>query len=50
MPMSQVLPMTAITYVWSMITSRILLKEKITASKIAGMIFIIIGVVFISFS
>lgn len=50
MPLSQVLPMTAITYIWSMITSRLVLKEKITVSKVVGMISIIVGVVFISFS
>lgn len=50
LPLTVVMPMSAITYVWSMITSRIVLKEKITVSKIVGIIFIIIGVVFISFS
>lgn len=50
MPLSIVLPMTAITYIWSMIISRIILKEKITIFKLAGMISIIIGVTFIALS
>jgi drug/metabolite transporter (DMT)-like permease len=50
MPLSVVLPMTAITYIWSMITSKILLKEKITKYKLTGMIFIVIGVIFIGLS
>jgi drug/metabolite transporter (DMT)-like permease len=47
MPLSVVLPMTAITYIWSMISSRIILKEKITKFKFLGIIFILIGVTFI---
>lgn len=50
MPLSVVLPMTAITYIWSMITSRIILKEKITKFKIIGITSIIIGVIFIGIS
>lgn len=50
MPLSVVLPMTAITYIWSMITSRIILKEKITKFKLIGITSIIIGVIFIGIS
>lgn len=50
MPMSVVLPMTAITYIWSMISSRIILKEKITKFKLLGMVFILVGVIFIGLS
>ncbi|SMC20997.1 Magnesium transporter NIPA [Clostridium acidisoli DSM 12555] len=50
MPLSVVLPMTAITYIWSMISSKVMLKEKITKYKLFGMFFIIIGVVFIGLS
>ena len=50
MPLSVVLPMTAITYIWSMIISRIILKEKITIFKLAGIISIIVGVIFVALS
>lgn len=50
MALSVVLPMTAITYIWSMISSKVMLKEKITKYKLFGMLFIIIGVVFIGLS
>lgn len=50
MPLSVVLPMTAITYIWSMIISRFVLKEKITLFKIWGMMAIISGVVLIALS
>jgi drug/metabolite transporter (DMT)-like permease len=50
MPLSVVLPMTAITYIWSMIISRFVLKENITLFKIWGIISIILGVIFIGFS
>lgn len=47
-PLSVVLPMTSITYIWSMIISRIVLKEKITKFKVIGITAIIIGVIFIA--
>lgn len=50
MPLSVVLPMSSITYIWSMIISRIILKEKITLFKISGIVSIIMGVIFIAFS
>lgn len=48
LPLSVVLPMTAITYIWSMIISRIALNEKITKFKLIGMASIIIGTIFIA--
>lgn len=50
MPLSVVLPMTAITYIWSMIISKIVFKEKITKFKFIGITLIIIGVIFITLS
>ena len=40
---SLVLPMTSITYVWTMLISKFILKEKITTKKILGTICIIVG-------
>lgn len=48
MPYSVVLPMTAITYIWSMVLSKFILKEKITGKKVIGMASIIVGAIFIS--
>lgn len=48
LPLSVVLPITAITYIWSMIISRIILNEKITRYKLIGMAMIIIGAIFIA--
>lgn len=45
---SLVLPMTALTYVWTMIISYAFFKEKITHRKIAGVCMILLGVVAIS--
>lgn len=47
MQYSVVLPMTAITYIWTMILSRIVLKEKITVKKAFGVASIIVGAVFL---
>lgn len=47
MPYSVVLPMTAITYVWSMILSKLILKEKVTYIKLIGLACIILGAFFI---
>ncbi len=46
MPYSIVYPMSSITYVWSMIFSRAILKEKITKQKLIGIISILIGTMF----
>lgn len=49
LPYSVVLPMTSITYIWTMIISYILLKEIITFKKVIGISFIIIGAVVLAF-
>ncbi len=41
---SIVLPLTAITYIWTMIFSRVFLFEKISIKKVTGVCLIIIGV------
>ena len=45
---SVVLPLTAITYVWTMVLSHVALNERINRKKIEGIILIIIGVICIS--
>lgn len=45
---SVVLPLTAITYVWTMLLSSVFLKEKITGKKICGILLILIGAVCVS--
>lgn len=45
---SDVLPLTSITYIWTMILSHGVLKEKITIRKIIGLLLIILGAVFVS--
>ena len=40
-----VLPMTSITYVWTIIISYFILKEKITVNKIIGICLIVFGAV-----
>lgn len=45
---SVVLPLTSITYIWTMVLSYMILKEKITKRKIAGVLLIIVGSVIIS--
>ncbi|MGP1608505.1 MAG: EamA family transporter [Clostridium sp.] len=47
---SIVLPLTAITYIWTMLISKIYLKEKITKLKILGIILIVIGSYLITIS
>ena len=44
-----VLPLCAITYVWTTILAVPYFKEKITTNKIIGMAFIFAGTAFISF-
>jgi len=48
LPYSVVLPLTSITYIWSIAIAHYFLNEKITKIKIYGIIFIIIGAIFIS--
>lgn len=45
---SSVLPLTSITYIWTMLLSCLILEEKITKRKGAGVVLIIIGAVIIS--
>lgn len=45
---STVLPLTAITYIWTMIISYKILKENITNKKKIGVILIILGAIIIS--
>lgn len=45
---SIVLPLTSITYIWTIIISYFKLNEKITYRKIAGAILVVIGAVFIA--
>lgn len=42
---SVVLPITSLTYIWTMLISRYLLKENITRKKSLGVVLIIIGAV-----
>lgn len=43
MPYTVVYPMTSLTYVWTMIVSAMLLKEKIKLNKVLAIGFIVIG-------
>lgn len=45
---SVVLPMTSITYVWTMVISNVFLKEKMTIKKIVGVMMIVIGAVLVA--
>ena len=45
---SVVLPLTSLTYVWTMIISHLILKEKLTIKKIFGVILISVGAVIVS--
>ena len=45
LPYSIVLPLTSLTYIWSLILSYLLLNEKITKVKIIGIILILLGAV-----
>lgn len=40
---SVVLPLTSITYIWTMIISYFILKERINTKKIIGVLLIVIG-------
>lgn len=50
LPYSVVLPITSITYMWTLILSLFLLKERITKLKVSGVALIIIGSIFIGLS
>ena len=40
-----VLPLTSITYIWTMVLSYLILREKITKKKIVGVILILLGAI-----
>lgn len=45
LPYAVILPIGSITYIWTMIISKKMLKEQITARKLVGIGFIICGVI-----
>jgi drug/metabolite transporter (DMT)-like permease len=47
LPYTIVFPLTSITYIWTFILSYFLLGEKITGKKIAGVVLIMIGSIFL---
>lgn len=47
-PYSIVMPLNALTYIWAFILGVAVLKEKINKEKVISVIFIIIGVIFLS--
>jgi drug/metabolite transporter (DMT)-like permease len=50
LPYSVVLPMGGISYIWTLLISHKFLGERMKVSKIAGVVFIITGVLFLSMS
>lgn len=46
--LSIVLPLTSITYIWTMALSCLILKERITKRKLTGVMLIVIGAICIS--
>lgn len=48
LPYSVVLPLTSLTYVWTLIISNKLLKERIGKKKILGISLILIGAILIA--
>jgi uncharacterized membrane protein len=44
---SKVLPLTGLTYVWTLLFAKILIKEHINLKKLIGVMFIIIGIILI---
>ena len=48
MDYSVVLPLTSLTYMWTMILSYLILREKINKRKIIGVVFVLIGAVLVS--
>lgn len=50
LPYSKVLPLTSITYIWTLVISYFFLNETITKLKICGVFSIIIGTFFIALS
>ena len=50
MDYSVVLPLTSITYIWTLVLSAVFLKEKITPNMVRGVGYIIAGAVALSIS
>ena len=44
---STLLPLTSLTYLWSIILAKIFLKEFLSAKKIIGLSFLMLGVYFV---
>lgn len=44
LPYSTVVPLSALTYIWTLVISHYCLSEKITAKKVMGICFIVVGV------
>lgn len=44
MPYSQVLPLTSLTYVWTLCFASFFFKEKMSVLKVIGVFFILLGV------
>ena len=45
---STVLPLTSITYIWTMLLSRVILKERVGGRKLAGLAAILLGAALIA--
>lgn len=45
---SVVLPLTSVTYVWTMLISFFILKEKLSFKKILGVLFILSGAIIVA--
>ncbi len=45
---SVVLPLTSLTYIWTMVLSYMILKERITKKKIIGVLLILLGAIMVS--
>lgn len=45
---SVVLPLTSLTYIWTMVLSYFFLKERISKKKILGVVLILAGAIFVS--
>lgn len=43
LPYSIVMPLSSVTYIWTLLISYILLRERITKLKVIGVFFIIFG-------
>lgn len=43
MPYNIVFPLTSLTYIWTLILAKLLLKEKITKKKVIGIILLCLG-------